>query len=190
MGSLLRAPFTTATWRAAAFAGTSVIWLVPLLACVWANRAAQVPATTLGGFASYFVLVILAGPRAERWRAERVLGVRLPRGAAGVAGRLGYALADLPLSLAGAGLVAYWVVVVLRNVVLYPLFGWTSYPDPAWGGPTPLGAVALHFAAGVAALFVGPWLIGRFVGVQVALIGRLLSGPGGAGDRARTAAGR
>ncbi len=190
MRCFLRAPFATATWRAAAFAGTSVVWLVPALACVWANRTAQVPAITLGGIASYFVLVIVAGPRVERWRAEGILGVRLRRRGAGALGRVAYALANLPLGLAAAGLVVYWLVIVVRNVVLYPLFGWTPYPDPAWGGPTPLGAVALHFAAGVAALFAGPWLVGRIAGVQVALIDRLLCDRGRSEDRARTAAGR
>ncbi|MBC3840340.1 hypothetical protein GXW82_09320 [Streptacidiphilus sp. 4-A2] len=55
-------------------------------------------------------------------------------------------------------LVAGWVIVSIRNLS-YPIWGWAPYPDPAWGGPTPLGAVLLHFSAGVLLFFLLPWAV-------------------------------
>ncbi|MFE7753317.1 sensor domain-containing protein [Streptomyces sp. NPDC057428] len=106
------------------------------------------------------VVVTFIGPAVERLRAQLLLGEDIGR-RSGV-GRIGrgllFMLVNLLTSSVSFTLVAGWFIVSARNLT-YPIWGWASYPTPAWGGPSPAGAVALHFAAGVVAFFFGPLVI-------------------------------
>jgi len=67
---------------------------------------------------------------------------------------------NLALTTLSFAVTVGWVIVSARNLT-YPIWGWEPYPTDAWGGPTPVGAVALHFSAGVVAFFLLPWVVVR-----------------------------
>ncbi|MFC6065403.1 sensor domain-containing protein [Streptomyces ochraceiscleroticus] len=120
-------------------------------------------------------VVALCGPPFERGRARMLLGEEIGRGPR--EGRIkrgtAFFFANLALGSASFAVVIGWVIVSLRNLS-YPFWGWVPYPDPAWGGPTPLGAVSLHFAAGVVTFFGAPWLVIRLTRWQVQVARRLI----------------
>lgn len=161
------APFRPRTWRHVLYA---VMAVGPLLLVVlpYVMKSAQGHGHGTRAVAPVLLLVMLAvvaavGPWVERWRAATFLREEIGhRSGVGRRARLGrgllFLVANLLLSTLSFGVVVVWAIASARNLS-YPIWGWVPYPDPNWGGPSPAGAVALHFAAGVVAFFFGPWAI-------------------------------
>jgi hypothetical protein len=172
----MRAPFTLEIWRRVTYASLSIVCLAPLVIGTAINASLQIPAVTLAAFLVYFGgFIALDGRRFERWRTSSLLGVGASRTSRRRFGReLTYLLVNIPIGCLSIGLVVGWIIISVRNVLFYPVFGWTSYPNPSWGGPTPIGAVSLHLAAGLVVLFGRPWLISSVTRLQESLVDRLL----------------
>ncbi|WP_328318534.1 hypothetical protein [Streptomyces sp. NBC_00388] len=167
---LLTGPFRPRTWRHVLYA---LVAVGPLLLVVlpYAMKSTQGHGNQqMGVLVLLVMLVVVAfiGPMVERLRAQILLGEEIGhRSGVGRIGRgLFFMLVNLLISSVSFALVAGWFIVSARNLT-YPIWGWAPYPDPAWGGPSPAGAVALHFAAGVVAFFFGPWLIVAVTNWQV-----------------------
>jgi Putative sensor len=89
---------------------------------------------------------------------------------------LAHGLLSLPLNAAVLALTVYlWSIVVLN--VAFPVRG-TSDLDDSWGGPSLAGAWAVHGVAGLALLFVVPWIIAGLTWLQGRLLSRLLGTDG------------
>lgn len=90
---------------------------------------------------------------------------------------LAFMLTNLPLSLVVSFLSLYpWVQTVYS--LSYPIVQWnTTFTEHAWGGPTWLGAVAVHTLPGIPMLFAAPWLVKGATSAH-ALWVRLLLGVG------------
>ncbi|WP_405778818.1 sensor domain-containing protein [Streptomyces sp. NBC_00859] len=167
---LLTAPFRQRTWRHVLYAlvavGPLLLFVLPYAMKSTQGHGAQ----QLGVLVLLVMLVVVAfvGPVVERLRSRLLLGEDIGhRQGAGRVGRgLLFMLVNLLTSTVSFGLVVGWFIVSARNLT-YPIWGWAPYPDPAWGGPSPAGAVALHFAAGVVAFFCGPLLIVTVTNWQV-----------------------
>ncbi|HEY9329503.1 MAG TPA: sensor domain-containing protein [Streptomyces sp.] len=116
-------------------------------------------------------VVAVAGPGFERIRARFWLGEEIGRrsGDRRFVRHAAFFFLNTLVGALGFLAVAGWLIVCGRNLT-YPVWGWRSYPDPAWGGPHPLGVVALHFAGGVVALFAGPWVIVRLARLQIRVV--------------------
>jgi len=153
------------------------VCLAPLIIGTTINAGLQAPIITLAALALYIgAFLALDGRRFELWRASSFLGARVAGAGRRRPGRQAiYLLVEIPVGCLSIAVVLAWIVISVRNVLFYPVFGWTSYPDPSWGGPTPIGAVVLHLAAGLVTLFGGPWLIRSIARLQGSLIERLLS---------------
>lgn len=86
----------------------------------------------------------------------------------------GRALAVLPLDAAAVAVVGYcWLGVVLN--IGFPLrtlvgLGGDNLRD-SWGGPTLVGAWAVHAVGGAVFLFVVPWVLRGFVAAWVRVVG-------------------
>ncbi|WP_327709676.1 sensor domain-containing protein [Streptomyces sp. NBC_00464] len=126
-------------------------------------------------------VVAVAGPGFERIRVRFWLGEEIGRrdGDNRFFRHAAFFVLNMLVGALGFLAVAGWLLVSARNLT-YPVWGWRPYPDPAWGGPHPIGVVALHFAAGVVTFFAGPWVIVRLAGLQVRLVRRFI-GSGQAG---------
>ncbi|WP_173071338.1 hypothetical protein [Phytohabitans houttuyneae] len=153
MGAFFRRPFTVRTLRRLAYALLSpfaaVLLFVPLLAG--------------------------AGGGLERARARLVPGPPLPPPARPAWPRsAGYALASLPTGLLVGAFFGY-LCLLLPYWVSYPVVYWGDDLSENWGGPSWLGAAALHFAPAPVMLFVGPWLLKLATSAQVGLARRFLS---------------
>ncbi|MFD9815598.1 sensor domain-containing protein [Streptomyces sp. NPDC059080] len=176
--AVLRLPLQRRTWQHLGFALLLPLGLALIAGAFHVMKGQRGSA---GGGAGPLVLlaavavVALCGPSFERFRARVWLGEEVGR--AGRDGRLkrgtAFFFASLLLGSASFTVVIGWVIVSVRNVS-YPFWGWAPYPDPAWGGPSPLGAVSLHFAAGVVTFFGAPWLVIRLNRLQVYVARRLV----------------
>ncbi|MGW6202340.1 hypothetical protein ACWF9B_01610 [Streptomyces sp. NPDC055089] len=120
-------------------------------------------------------VVAVAGPGFERVRARFRLGEEIGRrsGDRRFVRHAAFFFRNMLVGALGFLAVAGRLIVCARNLT-YPVWGRRSYPDPAWGGPHPLGVVALHFAGGVVALFAGPWIIVRPARLQVRVVRGLI----------------
>lgn len=141
-----------------------------------------------------FALVQLC-TRLERSLARRLL--RLPAGEPlrrepvrpGPAGRLaarmtdrqswrdiGFILVNLPVSILAAFVIVLAAVLIVRGIT-YPFMAWgnVAYYHQAWGGPTYLGAVAVHSVPGLLTVILGPVVIRTVTGLQGRLIQRMIS---------------
>ncbi|MFD7867137.1 sensor domain-containing protein [Streptomyces sp. NPDC057682] len=167
-------PFRRQTWRYVLYALLLPLALALILGLQYPMKTAQEKGhPEIGTVVLLAVLVVVAvfGPRFERVRARFWLGEEIGRRTGGR--RFWRNAAFFLLNMVTGALaflaVAGWLLISVRNLT-YPFWGWRSYPDPAWGGPHPLGVVSLHFLAGVVALFVGPWIIVRLARLQVRLV--------------------
>jgi hypothetical protein len=150
-----RRPFTLRTLRRLAYAILSlpaaVLLFLPMLAGFGAGveraRARLVPGPPV--------------PRPGRWRWPRIAG---------------YALVNLPLGVVVGAFFGY-LCLLLPYWLSYPVVFWGDDLSDNWGGPTWLGAAALHFAPAPIMLFVGPWLLKHVTAAQVGLVRRMLSDP-------------
>jgi len=154
--SILRAPFTAATWKATAYA------LIAL------------PLAVVG------VVLAAAGrhdtARALQARACRALldvDLGQPGAVTGRGAVLGHALLSVPVNAAVLILTIYFWTVVLVNVAC-PWRPDTDDLSNAWGGPTLAGAWAVHAAGGLVFLFVAPWIVRGLAQLQAALSRRML----------------
>jgi hypothetical protein len=174
---LLTEPFRARAWRhvlyALVAAGPLLLFVLPYVMKSARGHGGQQWGVLL--LLVMLVVVSVFGPIVERLRARVFLAEDI--GSRPGAGRLGrnllFMIVNLILGSLSFGLVAGWVIVSARNLT-YPVWGWAPYPDPAWGGPTPAGAVALHFAAGVAAFFFGPRVIIAVTNWQVRTARRII----------------
>lgn len=92
-----------------------------------------------------------------------------------MAGRvLAHTVLSLPLNLVSLALTVYLWSLVPANLA-YPLRPGTmdSYQH-SWGGPSLVGAWAVHAAGGVVALFATPWVVKGITWLQGRLTRRLL----------------
>ena len=130
--AVLRSPFSPETLRRAWFAILSGVCLSPLILGTAINASLQIPVITFVAIALYVVgFLVLDGGRLERWRTSSLLRVpvsALPRRRIGH--QLGYLLVDIPLGSLSIAIVLAWAAISIRNVLFYPVFGWTGYPDP------------------------------------------------------------
>ncbi|MFC9244377.1 sensor domain-containing protein [Streptomyces sp. NPDC057136] len=170
---LLRLPFRRQTWTYVLYALLLPLALSLILVLQYAMKAAQDNGhQELGAVILLAVLVVVAvvGPGFERVRARFWLGEEIGRRSGGnrLVRHAAFFVLNMLVGALGFLAVAGWLIVSARNLT-YPIWGWRPYPDPAWGGPHPLGVVALHFAAGVVTFFVGPWVIVRLTRLQVRL---------------------
>lgn len=160
MVALVKALYAAETWRHVGYALLSGVWLVPLIVALLVNQHLESPAITFGGIAAYFAAIAVVGWKFERWRTLRLL--RMPmagprRGRIGLAAL--YGLVSLPVGSLAVLLPLAWIIVSVRNVFLYPIVHRPPYPDPSWGGPTVVGAIAVHWGGGVVIMLGGPWAI-------------------------------
>ncbi|WP_285571004.1 sensor domain-containing protein [Streptomyces sp. NBC_01463] len=170
---LLRLPFRRQTWKYVLYTLLLPLALSLILVLQYAMKAAQDNGhQELGPLILLAVLVVVAvcGPGFERVRARFWLGEEIGRrsGDNRFVRHAAFYVLNMLAGALGFLAVAGWLIVSARNLT-YPVWGWRSYPDPAWGGPHPAGVVALHFAAGVVTFFVGPWIIVRLAKLQVRL---------------------
>ncbi|MEU7578420.1 hypothetical protein AB0B50_12525 [Streptomyces sp. NPDC041068] len=178
VADLVRVPFRAVTWRHMLHALLAPLGLAWFFAVVNALRISQeegVPQLGIAGALVATALAVACVGAFGRARARWFFGIRMAPGQGrGRLGRtLGYFFVDLLLSGLAFALAAGVVIVCARNLT-YPIWGWAPYPNPAWGGPTPEGAVALHFAGGVVALFVGPRLVTALSRAQLRLTQRMV----------------
>jgi len=175
---LLRLPFRRQTWRYVLYTLLLPLALSLILVLQYAMKAAQDNGhQELGPLILLVVLVVVAvfGPGFERVRARFWLGEEIGRrsGDNRFVRHAAFYVLNMLAGALGFLAVAGWLIVSARNLT-YPVWGWRPYPDPAWGGPHPLGVVALHFAGGVVAFFAGPWIIVRLARLQVRLARRFI----------------
>ncbi|WP_106402344.1 hypothetical protein [Actinocorallia populi] len=112
------------------------------------------------------LISLLDGGRLRRRLGGRLLGGEIP------ARRL-RGLPGLPFDLAAALVVLYGWSVVPMNLAypLRPLIGFDGSLENAWGGPTLLGAWAVHALGGLVFLFLMPWVVDGLVAVQRRILG-------------------
>ncbi|BCJ39032.1 hypothetical protein Athai_65350 [Actinocatenispora thailandica] len=153
---------------------TGVAWFALAIATVTALSGTRLAA--LGVPAAVALAFALALPAAwlER-RRQRLIGSTVPRRRRGLLRAVAHLLLSAPLGGIGLGLVVFWVLVSVRNLVLFPfVYSWAVDLSTSWGGPTQLGAVALHMAGGLAAFLLVPYLVGGLATLHAALTRRLL----------------
>lgn len=203
IGTILRAPFTAQTWGRTAYGILSsplgAVYfaltipgllvstpLVPVLGLglllsglfFWASR--QIAAVERAR-ASWLldqpicppVTTVVRGGLARRWwlRCRSVTTWRY----------VAFIVTNLPLSLVTTFLCIYpWLQTVYS--LSYPIVqAHTTFTEHAWGGPTWLGAVAVHTLPGIPMLFAAPWIVRGATGVHAAWARLLLGTRGRAG---------
>jgi len=184
------------SWRRALFGVLSlpigVVFMVVTLAGLVISAALTLVLVGLVCFGVTFTLTRSAA-RIERARARWLIGVdvakppRFPPPRRGLIQRVrsrlrdrqtwsevAYLLLGGPLGVVSALLVIL-VCFVIAQAVAYPFNALSpGYTDNAWGGPTYLGAVAIHSGAGLVTVFAGPWLIWALTALHGGLVRRLL----------------
>jgi hypothetical protein len=88
-----------------------------------------------------------------------------------------HALLALPLNAAILAITVYgWLLVVLNlGFPLRPLVGLSADGAGSWGGPSLVGAWAVHAATGgLISLLLMPWVVRGLTGVQGRLLRALL----------------
>jgi hypothetical protein len=172
---LLTLPFRGETWRHLLYALLVPLVVGLILALQYVMKAAYDSGHPGVGplvLVAALVAVAVAAPSFERMRLKIFFGEHLaPRRAARFTGAAVFLFANTVLTTLSFAATAGWIIVSARNLT-YPIWGWKPYPDPAWGGPSPVGAVALHFSAGVVAFFALPWVVVRVTEWQRAAVRR------------------
>ncbi|MGW5276256.1 hypothetical protein ACWEQP_27650 [Streptomyces sp. NPDC004044] len=168
-------PFRCETWRHVLYALFLPLGFALVFALQYVMRAAQDHGLQQVGpliLVAALGAVAVFGPAFERFRVRLFFGEAVGRHNEGRlrAGAV-FFVVFLVLSTLSFAAAAGWIIVSVRNLT-YPLWGWAPYPDPAWGGPSPIGAVSLHFAAGVVAFFGLPWVIVRLTCWQLLAVRR------------------
>jgi hypothetical protein len=172
-------PFSAGALRSYLYVALSAVCLAPLIVLTAVNAALQLPAVFLASLVLYVLVFAAGGARFERWRTHRVYGDAVRPPAPPRRGRTAlYVAANVVTGLLPCLLLAGWALLLVRNVVLYPLSGvgefGHSYPDPSWGGPTWQGAIAVHTGGALLSLLLLPRVIGALAAVQAGLVQRLL----------------
>lgn len=195
--TILCAPFTAQTWRRTAYGIVSFplaaiyfaltvpelivsapliivfgLGLVLSLVFFWISRQlARFERARVGWMLGQEIAApldpALRGNPARRWWARCRLATTWRTAA--------FMLTNLPLSLVTTFLCFYpWLQTVYS--LSYPIVQWnTTFTEHAWGGPTWLGAVAVHTLPGIPMLFAAPWIVKAATTVHAAWV-RLLLG--------------
>lgn len=146
--SFWRLPFAAITWRRLAYILTGAI-LAPVL---------------------FIPLLFGAATSVEHARARWIgatPGTAAPRPAR-------YALANLALAIP-FGVFFGYLCLLWPYWVSYPVVFWNAdLSHGTWGGPTRLGAFAVHTSPALVMLFVGPWLLGWAVRAHAGVVRRFL----------------
>lgn len=189
---ILGAPFTFATWRRTAYGVLSL----PVAAVYFALTVPTLLISTaliiVFGLGILFTLAVFWLSRVFAWmeraRGSGMIGAVLspPIGPTVFGGpfkrwwqrcrspvtwrTLGFMLTNLPLSAVTCFLCAYpWVQTFYS--LSYPIIQWnTTFTEHAWGGPSWLGAVAVHTLPGVPMLFAAPWIVRGATAIHVAWV--------------------
>ncbi len=172
---LLTLPFRGETWRHLLYALLIPLFAGLILALQYAMKAAYDSGHAKVGplvLLAAIVFAAAAGPGFERMRLRVFFDEHLvARRSRRVPGALAFLFVNIVLTTLSFAVTIGWMIVSARNLT-YPIWGWAPYPDPAWGGPSPEGAVTLHFLAGVVAFFVLPWVVVRITEWQRAAVRR------------------
>ncbi|MFB7949171.1 hypothetical protein ACFC6L_30145 [Kitasatospora phosalacinea] len=175
--ALLRTPFRARTYRHLGFALCAPLGALLLYASTLAMHYAATHGAEQAALLILLAALLLTGlllPAFDRLRIRWFFGEHL-HGPATFRRGAAHLLTGTLLSALTATLTLGWALVSARNLS-YPLWGWRSYPDPAWGGPTPLGVVTTHFlGGGLTAFFLLPPLVVWLTGRQLALARRLIT---------------
>ena len=191
-----RAQFTLDTWSRALY-----VLLSAVLGVLYFTFVLLGLALTLYTFIVVVGAFMLAGTFAltrriagwERARARALLGVTVTTptyrepSQPGLARRFGarlrdrqswkdiaYALLSLPIGALCFTVVAL-VGELLARAAMYPFVAWAEHTYPTdWGGPTYIGAVALHTGQGLVGLFFLPLIVRGLTGLQAVTVRRLL----------------
>jgi hypothetical protein len=112
------------------------------------------------------VAAVIDGGAVQRRAARRLL--RLDAGRSRVRGLLG-----VPLDLVALAVIGYCWIGVIVNVLypLRPVFGLSGDYRGSWGGPTLVGAWAVHAVAGLAFWLLVAWLLRGYAGLWRRLVG-------------------
>lgn len=176
---LFTLPFRGHTWRRLLYALVVPLVAGLVLVLQFVMKAAQDSGHPgVGPLVLFGALLVAAvvGPAFERMRLRFFFGEHLgPRDGGRFAGAVTFFFVNTLLTTLSFAATVGWIVVSARNLT-YPIWGWAPYPDPAWGGPSPVGAVTLHFAAGVVAFFALPWVVVRVTEWQRAAVRRFAAG--------------
>ncbi|GLZ78674.1 hypothetical protein Afil01_34810 [Actinorhabdospora filicis] len=143
-------------------------WRLPFAAITW-RRLAHVLTGAVLAPVLLIPLLFGWGVRLELARARwigAVPGVR-PRPAL-------YGLANLALAVP-FGVFFGYLCLLWPYWVSYPVVFWDAdLAHGTWGGPTRLGAFAVHTSPALVMLFVGPWLLKQAARAHAAVVRRLL----------------
>ncbi|GAA2138687.1 hypothetical protein GCM10009760_20210 [Kitasatospora kazusensis] len=174
----LLTPFRADTWRRmlhALVAPLGLLWMFASISAMGAGHKHNAGLPALLAVLGLGALAVWFGPWFELARVRWFLGHRVApaQGGTGIGRRIGFFFTNMAVSGLAFVLVLGTAIIGGRNLS-YPIWGWRPYPDPDWGGPTPVGAVAVHFAAGVAAALLFPWLVVALTKVHTRLVHRML----------------
>lgn len=195
--TILRAPFTAETWRRTAYGVVSFPLAAIYFALTVPELIVSVPLIIVFGLGLVLSLVFFwisrQLARFERARVGWMLGTPIPappvETVTGNPARRWWArcrmastwrtaafmLTNLPLSLITFFLCFYpWLQTAYS--LSYPFVQWnTTFTEHAWGGPSWLGAVAVHTLPGIPMLFAAPWIVRAATTIHAAWV-RLLLG--------------
>jgi hypothetical protein len=142
--SIWRRPFTLETWTWTAYLLVSGVISLVVLLFVLVGRPAT--GARLQSRLATVLRVVPAAAAPPRAPAARVAL---------------HAIGGIPLGMASLVITAYGWALVLLNVA-YPIRSGSDLSG-AWGGPSLAGAWAVHGAAGLAFLFIVPWMISALI---------------------------
>lgn len=164
-------------WRRNVYALTTltgIAWFVLSMVTVTALAGTRLAALAVPAAVGLAFALALPAARLER-RRHRLIGTEVPRRRRGLLRAVAHLLLSAPLGGLGIGLIVFWALVSVRNLILFPfVYSWAVDLSASWGGPTQAGAVALHMAGGLAALLLIPYLVRGLTMLHAGLTRRLL----------------
>jgi hypothetical protein len=152
---------------------TGVGWFALSIATITGLAGTRLAALGVPVAVGLAFALALPAARLER-RRHRLIGTAVPP-RRGLLRAVAHLLLSVPLGGLGVGLIVFWALVSVRNLVLFPfVYSWAMDLSTSWGGPTVVGAVAVHMAGGLAAFLLIPHLVRALTTLHAALTRRLL----------------